>query len=93
MKVETDREVDRCLAEQAVASGDLIGSDRARTLLLLADCNIREQRYDEALTALQELTRVRRNSEDWRLIAVCYLKQGQPRQALDRALGDEGGIG
>jgi tetratricopeptide (TPR) repeat protein len=72
----------RALAAQAMASGDLIGPDRARTLLVLADCEIRERQFDAALTALQELTRLRRNSEDWRLMGVCHLAQNQPRQSL-----------
>jgi Tfp pilus assembly protein PilF len=31
---------------------------------------------------LQELTRLRRFVEDWRLLGLCYLEQGQPRKAL-----------
>ena len=40
---------------------------------LLAKARVAEGRHAEALDLLRQLTRLRRNSEDWLLLAQCEL--------------------
>jgi hypothetical protein len=82
-----DRLLDRGRAamygRHALAAADLTAGDRARALLLMADCDMHEDNFASAAGRLQELTRMRRFAEDWRLLALCYLKQEQPDKALE----------
>src|SRR5205085_2707468 len=70
-------------AEAALAHRDLVGQDRCTALFLLADAQAAAGRHAEAVTALEELTRLRRHAVDWQLLSDC-------RRALgDRAAADE----
>jgi predicted CXXCH cytochrome family protein len=70
------------LAKRALESRDLRADARADALLTLVNCHIRDKRYDDAINALQKVTRLRRYSGDWRLLGMCYLEQGRPNDAL-----------
>jgi tetratricopeptide (TPR) repeat protein len=73
------------LARQALDAPYPPEEGRALSLFLLADCAIRERDVEGAVERLEELTRLRRFVEDWRLLGLCYLEQNQPGKAL-RAL-------
>jgi hypothetical protein len=66
-------------AEAALAWPDLVGQDRCTALHLLADARANRGEYKEAVTALRELTELRRHPSDWMLLARCQ-----------NALGDAG---
>ena len=82
-KEDADRA--RQFAEKALAVDNLAADSRANCLLVLADWNLRHRQIEQAITLLQQLVRIRRHSEDWRLLGMCYLAQNQPVEAL-RAL-------
>src|SRR5205807_1986573 len=63
-------EVER-FAEKALAHAELIGSERCNALYLLAQERRRQRQPEGALTALRELTRLRRHEADWLLVAFC----------------------
>jgi tetratricopeptide (TPR) repeat protein len=63
--------------------------DRSLALFLLATCDFEGRDYRSAIKRLEDVTRLRRFAEDWRLLGVCYLLDDQPQQALkamERAL-------
>ena len=77
------------LARQALDAAEPPEEGRALALFVVADCAIRERDFGEAVARLEELTRLRRFVEDWRLLGLCYLEQNQPvraLRALERAL-------
>jgi tetratricopeptide (TPR) repeat protein len=55
---------------------------RSRALLILAGCEMQESKFESARDLLEELVRLRRSAEDWRLLGLCYLELGQLPQAL-----------
>src|SRR5262249_53018555 len=55
---------------------------RADVLLILANCYLNDRLYGPAIDALEQVTRLRRYSGDWRLLGMCYLEQDQLPQAL-----------
>jgi predicted CXXCH cytochrome family protein len=65
-------------AERALAYPDLDGQDRCVVLYLYAEALAKEGRHKQALTALHQLTELRRNATDWHLRADC-----------EKALGNE----
>lgn len=71
------------LARRALESDDLRADARADALLTLVNYHVREKRYEDAIDALQKLTRLRRYSGDWRMLGMCFLEQGKPNEALD----------
>jgi tetratricopeptide (TPR) repeat protein len=75
----------RAYAQQVLATKDTSVQVRALALMLLAHREIEEQKYGAALPLLEELVRLRRAGEDWHMLGICHLEQGQPDKAL-RAL-------
>ncbi|MBI2803400.1 MAG: hypothetical protein HYX68_00270 [Planctomycetes bacterium] len=69
-------------ARQALAAKSLSPNLRALALLIAADVDFRKGDFDAAIPRLQELTRLRRFAEDWRLLGVSYLEQKKPALAL-----------
>lgn len=55
---------------------------RARTLHFAAVAEFQAGEYESALRSFEELTRLRRNAEDWRLLGGTQLKLGRPQEAL-----------
>jgi tetratricopeptide (TPR) repeat protein len=55
---------------------------RSRALLIRASCEMQEGNFGSARDMLEELVRLRRYAEDWRLLGLCYLALGQVPQAL-----------
>lgn len=81
----------RCLtfARKAIEAKTLPAEIRARTLLFLAAGEMQERNFQAAAVALEELVRLRRQVEDWRLLGQCYHELDQPAKAisaLDNAL-------
>ena len=72
----------RSHSEAALAAKDLDPDARAKSLLLLASCEFEEGNYKAAIARLEELTRLRRFAEDWRLMGISYLLDERPRDAL-----------
>lgn len=74
-------------AQNALAHPDLVGQDRCNALFLLADARASEGRYEEAMTALRELTGLRRHPADWLLLARCEQARGRSDvEALQKAV-------
>src|SRR5262249_10015514 len=77
------------LAQEALARDDLPPEARVDLLILLATEHVMAGRTDEAIALLEELTRLRRASEDWRILGACHLRREEPGKALpafERAL-------
>jgi tetratricopeptide (TPR) repeat protein len=55
---------------------------RSNALMLLAACEAKERNFPSAIGLLQELVPLRRYSEDWGLLGICYQSQQEPREAL-----------
>jgi tetratricopeptide (TPR) repeat protein len=79
---KTDRTRTRRYADQALEATDLSPDNRAMALMLLATCDFEDRDFKSAIRRLEEVTRLRRLAEDWRLLGVCYLLDDQPRPAL-----------
>src|SRR5262245_41092784 len=83
--LERDYETARTFAQEALAASDLSPDGRDTAATILADCQIRDFKFEAAVEILEGLTKRRRHAEDWRLLGHCYLQLGQTRQAV-RAL-------
>ena len=83
--LERDYEAARTYAQEALAAADLSPDGRDTATTILADCHIRDFKFDATVELLEGLTKRRRHAEDWRLLGHCYFQIGQPRQAV-RAL-------
>jgi predicted CXXCH cytochrome family protein len=76
-------------AERALQAADLRPDARADALLVIANGSVLGRKYQPAIDAAQQLTKLRLYSEDWRLLGMCYLEEKQPAKAaaaLQRAL-------
>lgn len=69
-------------ARRALLATDLPADARAVAMLLLADSHLQEKDINAAVTVLEELVRLRRYSEDWRLLAHCYVQRREPQKAV-----------
>lgn len=74
-------------ARAALTDPDLAGQDRCNALFLLADAAIQRRDHRAALPFVEELTRLRRNSTDWLMLADCRRATGGDGVAeLERAV-------
>jgi tetratricopeptide (TPR) repeat protein len=55
---------------------------RASTLVILASAQMQEGQFIAARTHLEELVKMRRYADDWRLLGLCYLQLQGPSKAL-----------
>jgi tetratricopeptide (TPR) repeat protein len=55
---------------------------RTQALAFLSNYDYRAAKYPAAIKSLEELIRLRRIAEDWRLLGMCYLKQNELEMAL-----------
>jgi hypothetical protein len=78
----TDKTLAREYARQALAARDVSPKIRAMALMTLAYSDFQNNNDADAVTALEELTRVRRLADDWRILGLIHLRQGHPEQAL-----------
>jgi tetratricopeptide (TPR) repeat protein len=69
-------------AREALALKGVSGETRALALVILADCEMQDEHFRTATELLKELVTLRRYSEDWKLLGVCYRQQNQPREAV-----------
>jgi hypothetical protein len=77
-----DSERVHAYAQAAVEAGDLSIKGRARALFLLASTELQDAHYASAAGHFEELVRLRRFAEDWRLLGLTYLQQSQLPRAL-----------
>lgn len=70
------------LTRQALAAPDLPSESHAPMLLLMADCHMQVHDYNAAIALLEQLVRLRRFAEDWRVLALCHLRRREPQQAI-----------
>jgi tetratricopeptide (TPR) repeat protein len=70
-------------AQQAIEANDSSAEVRADALVIRADCLVQGRQIAAAIEVLEQVVRLRRNTEDWRLLGRLYLEQNQPRQALE----------
>jgi Tetratricopeptide repeat/Cytochrome c554 and c-prime len=80
--LKSDPERSGDYARTALESKDLSPDCRADALIHLAGEEVKEHRYASAIPLLKELVLLRRNSEDWGLLGICYLLQDQPKEAV-----------
>jgi hypothetical protein len=64
-------------------SPELTGSARCNALSLLAQTLVRQKRPEEAASPLRELTRLRRQEDDWVLLAFCEKALGRDGPAIE----------
>jgi hypothetical protein len=57
--------------KSALAHPDLVGHDRCNALVLLADEHLRHGRYEDAATAMRQVTRLTRRAADWLKLGEC----------------------
>lgn len=62
------------LASQSLKRKHLSPMSRINALVILSDCQMRFNKFKEAVPLLQDLTKLRRSSDDWMLLGVSYLK-------------------
>jgi hypothetical protein len=55
---------------------------RSLALMILSNCDFQVRNYPAVIESLEELIRVRRVAEDWRLLGSCYLMQNEFQKAL-----------
>jgi predicted CXXCH cytochrome family protein len=72
----------RSYGRQALEAKDAAPDVRATALILLADLDMKDGDFESAIALLKEAVELRRYSEDWRMLGVCYLMLHQPWQAL-----------
>jgi hypothetical protein len=70
-------------AREALAAKDVSPYLRGLSLNLLAELEMQESNFDSAIARLEELVRLRRRAEDWRLLGQCYRLVRQPEKALE----------
>jgi tetratricopeptide (TPR) repeat protein len=73
-------------ASQALERKTLSARSRMNALYILADVHLQARRYEAALPLLKQLTQLRHDAEDWRLVGMCLLIQGQKQEALKALL-------
>jgi predicted CXXCH cytochrome family protein len=78
----TDRARAAAYAQEALDAKQLPPELRAGVLVIRADCFLQEGKIEPAINLLEEVVRLRRRTEDWRLLGRLYLEQHQPRKAL-----------
>jgi hypothetical protein len=80
-----NRDAEKCAryAREALALPEVPAETRARSLLVLADTRYQAGAFAEAVPLLEELVRLRRYAEDWRLLGVSHLQAGRPAKALE----------
>jgi Flp pilus assembly protein TadD len=79
----------RAHAQAAVDAAGVPVEMRTRALFMLASTEMQSGDYATATTHFEELVRLRRYADDWRLLGFCYFQQGQTpraRTALEQAL-------
>ncbi len=69
-------------AREAIGTREVRPNSRALALLLLADCERQIGDFPTAIVHLEEVVRLRRSADDWRLLGMSYFDQNQ----LDKAL-------
>jgi predicted CXXCH cytochrome family protein len=72
----------RRYARQALDAPDLKPEARAYALILLASSHLDDQNAPAAIPLLEDLVRIRRYHEDWRLLGMSYLAAGKREPAL-----------
>jgi hypothetical protein len=77
-----DSERVRGYAKEALVAPNLPAESRTRALFMLASTEMQDGHYPAASAVFEELVRLRRYADDWRLLGFCYFEQDQPRQAL-----------
>ncbi len=70
------------LAKEVLALNESSTSTRARSLLVLADTERQFGELTLAIAHLEEATRLRRSDDNWRLLGLSYLENGQRDKAL-----------
>lgn len=69
-------------AQEAMDDPTLSVPYRATALVIRADTLLRASNKEGAIPVLEQLVQMRRQVEDWRLLGLLYLEQGQPEKAL-----------
>jgi len=77
-----DPEASVKLAFEALESEGLSPKSRINCLFCIAEVGLRSDRIDMARPALEKLIALRRNAEDWRLLAICKQRGGDFAEAL-----------
>jgi tetratricopeptide (TPR) repeat protein len=79
---QADSALSRTYAREAVEAQDTPVEARVNAMIHLATCEMEDHNYTSAIALLKELVRLRRSSEDWGLLGMCYSFQGQLDEAL-----------
>jgi hypothetical protein len=69
-------------ARQALATPGVTAEIKAGALRVLAEVEVMARNYAAAAAELEELVRLRRTADDWRLLGMCYLSLNQPQKGL-----------
>jgi predicted CXXCH cytochrome family protein len=69
-------------ARQTLEATDAHPEMRAVALMICANHDYQEFRYDAAIARLKELVKIRRQADDWRFLGDCYLMKGNANEAL-----------
>jgi len=77
---ESDRAVE--FAKLGLAARDLTASTRVDAVKIVVQDLMKREAYDEAIPLLEALTKQRREPDDSRLLAMCYLETGRTADAI-----------
>jgi hypothetical protein len=72
----------RDYAGEVLAAKDASANTRALALTVLSYCDMQDRDFGTAAASLEELVRLRRIADDWRLLGTAYINLGQPAKAV-----------
>lgn len=81
LAAEDPREA-RYHARLALEVPDLPPNLRAACLMLIGYGELQDGRFRDSIGPLEELTRIRRFADDWKMLAMSYLQTGEAKKAL-----------
>jgi predicted CXXCH cytochrome family protein len=70
------------LAQEALATNELSIEEQIKAFQIVLEVHLQDHQTEEAIAVLEKVSRLRRFSEDWRLLGACYLQMNQPDRAL-----------
>lgn len=69
-------------AKRALANRDLSAKARVNSLLIVGDCYLQAKQSALAVAPLEQLVKLRRNSEDWLLLGISRFQSGQRESGI-----------
>lgn len=78
----SNRELAHAYAHQAIEAKGIAAEPRTHALYIVAASEMQEREFAAAAGHWEELVKLRRFADDWRLLGMAYLELDQPKQSL-----------